>query len=1189
MKVDVKQPVFTETEALRQKMIREKEMDDRFEVAFCGHFSAGKSTILNKLLGAEVLPTSPIPTSANIIGIKNGELGLHVERIDETEKEWNGEIPWERVREWGMNGSDISKMTIYAPLPFMHPSSVVYDTPGVDSTDPTHQAVTMEALYTTDLIVYVMDYNHIQSETNLYFLKQLSDENKPLYIVINQVDKHDEDELSFESFKQSVLDGFNEWGICPLDLYFTSMKVHQHPLNQFDAFKQRIKSILHYSHELMMTSKKRLNESFYLSVAQRLEEEKQDEIEEVLDTLSENGFNKEDLKQKEKAQKELVEIERLEQSIHESFDDNWNHLTKDVTIFPYETTELTREWLDSMQPNFRVGLLFTKKKTEEEREMRLKKLIASTQDKLKSQLEFHIHRLFEKYDRTHLSNREEFEQAISQLHVEVKRDDFVKAVTASHFDRDYVFTFTKDRTAYFIKELRKQAEGVVDLYIMGLSKHVETKKKSLSNQLKRYKEIEVYTLKIEEIKENYNNEKENIHQIAADFNDKGRFETQLDGMANREVPGDVDQSVFSQVELPKESVIETTWEEEKESKRDLFNDKEAKDWLDQLVNIMNTNQTPMSLDHEKHKLIDRINRYNDRSFIISLFGAFSAGKSSFANALLGDSILPVSPHPTTATVTTVKRSDDAHPHLSARVELKSREQLDQEIKSVAKQLDENITITDLKKWSPKDTLQATSWQRTYVSYLLTLKESLKTTEWELGEELSVNHETLAQYVADEQYACLIDHVTIYFDCPLTLEGIVLVDTPGVNSIHGRHTNVAFTQLRESDAIFYVTYYNHAFSKSDQHFLTQMAKVNDRFTHDKLYFILNAADLASSPAELNGVKKHINDQLLNIGIEKPRLYPLSSKKGLAAKQSETKHDQMFSRFEDAFYTETVQELKQLSFSLIQEEVKTYLNQLQEAIDFVDAKEDVRKKKQAQRKEQVDKWKNHILEVEPVSAKRRTAQEINELFLYLRERVQYVLNDQYTDAINVTTVTGKTKKVQQQTFVAAIKEWRNSGEYFLSQELEATILRVETSMKQSLVSWMREMEESIRGDFQSFLLDLEELNVSFNHERQHHIFTLDPTSYLSFLSTLKSFFEEGGTRQLKNQLVNDGTTLAKDYLLKLEAEINRESALIFDDVESEMKQQIVKGLDREFERLTMIMTDDEKEAIEKEFKSLKAFIQ
>ena len=153
-----------------------------FQVAFCGHFSAGKSTLLNHLLGAEMLPTSPIPTSANIIGIKNGTFGLNVVTTKGERKNWEGEIPWQRVREWGMDGAAISSITISAPLPFLGNYSMIYDTPGVDSTDPTHQAVTLEALYTTDLIVYVMDYNHVQSETNLTFLKQLSDEKKPLYL-----------------------------------------------------------------------------------------------------------------------------------------------------------------------------------------------------------------------------------------------------------------------------------------------------------------------------------------------------------------------------------------------------------------------------------------------------------------------------------------------------------------------------------------------------------------------------------------------------------------------------------------------------------------------------------------------------------------------------------------------------------------------------------------------------------------------------------------------------------------------------------------------------------------------------------------------------------------------------------------------------------------------------------------------
>src|SRR5690625_2088406 len=42
-------------------------------ITFAGHFSAGKSSIINYLLGTEILPKSPIPTSANIVEISSGE------------------------------------------------------------------------------------------------------------------------------------------------------------------------------------------------------------------------------------------------------------------------------------------------------------------------------------------------------------------------------------------------------------------------------------------------------------------------------------------------------------------------------------------------------------------------------------------------------------------------------------------------------------------------------------------------------------------------------------------------------------------------------------------------------------------------------------------------------------------------------------------------------------------------------------------------------------------------------------------------------------------------------------------------------------------------------------------------------------------------------------------------------------
>ena len=41
-------------------------------IAFCGHFSAGKSSLINSLCGKRVLPSSPVPTSANVVSIRNG-------------------------------------------------------------------------------------------------------------------------------------------------------------------------------------------------------------------------------------------------------------------------------------------------------------------------------------------------------------------------------------------------------------------------------------------------------------------------------------------------------------------------------------------------------------------------------------------------------------------------------------------------------------------------------------------------------------------------------------------------------------------------------------------------------------------------------------------------------------------------------------------------------------------------------------------------------------------------------------------------------------------------------------------------------------------------------------------------------------------------------------------------------------
>src|SRR5690606_35232395 len=50
-----------------------KLMKNDYIVGFAGHFSAGKSSMINALTGVDILATGPIPTSANIVNVHKAD------------------------------------------------------------------------------------------------------------------------------------------------------------------------------------------------------------------------------------------------------------------------------------------------------------------------------------------------------------------------------------------------------------------------------------------------------------------------------------------------------------------------------------------------------------------------------------------------------------------------------------------------------------------------------------------------------------------------------------------------------------------------------------------------------------------------------------------------------------------------------------------------------------------------------------------------------------------------------------------------------------------------------------------------------------------------------------------------------------------------------------------------------------
>ena len=121
-------------------------------------------------------------------------------------------IALEELEAYCVNGTDIETVEITYPIPFLGEHTALLDTPGIDSTDDAHHQSTESALHLADVVFYVMDYNHVQSEVNFAFTKKMKEWGKPLYLIVNMIDKHKEWELPFTQYQEGTKQAFLKLG-----------------------------------------------------------------------------------------------------------------------------------------------------------------------------------------------------------------------------------------------------------------------------------------------------------------------------------------------------------------------------------------------------------------------------------------------------------------------------------------------------------------------------------------------------------------------------------------------------------------------------------------------------------------------------------------------------------------------------------------------------------------------------------------------------------------------------------------------------------------------------------------------------------------------------------------------------------------------------------------------------------------
>jgi len=186
----------------------------------------------------------------------------------------------------------------------------------------------------------------------------------------------------------------------------------------------------------------------------------------------------------------------------------------------------------------------------------------------------------------------------------------------------------------------------------------------------------------------------------------------------------------------------------------------------------------------------------DRPVKVVVVGEFNSGKSTLVNALCGWNILPVGVIPTTATINVLSHSSTERICVTRR----------------------DGSVADVP-FSPEALQQFTARH---------------------GEQADIRE--------------------VHIDAPNVPDGIVLIDTPGVNDINETRSEIVYGMIPEADALLFVLDIQQPLKKSEVDFLRDRILASSMV---KTSFVLNHVDRVTNRAEIDDAVAYVRKNLCEI--------------------------------------------------------------------------------------------------------------------------------------------------------------------------------------------------------------------------------------------------------------------------------------------------------------------------------------
>jgi len=189
--------------------IEDKIQSKQFNLVVIGQFKRGKSTLINALIGKDILPSSVLPLTSIVTIINYGEQKAVVCFKDGLCKNIElNEISFFVTEKYNPNNKlNVDYVEIFYPADFLKNSVRIIDTPGIGSVYEHNSDVSYQFLPKADASLFVLSPDPPITQSEIEFLKDAQKYIDKFFFLLNKIDNFKPNELKeIIEFNRSIIE-----------------------------------------------------------------------------------------------------------------------------------------------------------------------------------------------------------------------------------------------------------------------------------------------------------------------------------------------------------------------------------------------------------------------------------------------------------------------------------------------------------------------------------------------------------------------------------------------------------------------------------------------------------------------------------------------------------------------------------------------------------------------------------------------------------------------------------------------------------------------------------------------------------------------------------------------------------------------------------------------------------------------